>query len=56
MNTSFNIHQIIYMRSKLHEIYKKNLFDSSQIRVKRQGKDVTLEYLAMLVNRIIYEK
>ena len=56
MNTAFNIHHIIYMRSKLHGHYKMNLFDSSQVRIKRQGKDVTLEYLAMLVNRIIYEK
>lgn len=56
MNTVFDINKIIYMRSKLHEHYKMNLFDSSQVRIKRQGKDVTLEYLAMLVNRIIYEK
>lgn len=56
MNTAFNIHHIIYMRSKLHEIYKLNLIDSSQVRVKRQGKDVTNEYVGMLVNRIIYEK
>lgn len=56
MNTVFNIHQIINTRSKLHLIYKLNLFDSSQVRIKRQNKDVTNEYVAMLVNRIIYEK
>ena len=56
MNTVFDINKIIYMRSKLHEIYKMNLFDSSQVRIKRQNKDVTNEYIAMLVNRIIYEK
>lgn len=56
MNTAFNIHQIIYMRSKLHEIYKMNLIDSSQVRIKKQLKDVTSEYIGMLINRIIYEK
>lgn len=56
MNTVFDINHIIYMRSKLHEIYKMNLFNSSQVRVKRQNKDVTNEYIGMLVNRIIYGK
>lgn len=56
MNTNFNIHKIIFMRVKLRYYIERDMKKGASIRILKNDKDVTSEFIGMHINRIIYEK